>query len=275
VSLTSYDLTSVTKVVRLKSLTLNLENADNHASLLWLWPSHQPTWRLQVLTMPLALVAFFSIYWRAAAHLLLYRPTRDCSLALSTMRLRATISGCALFLSISFLLPAASHAFPLCTNASQLPSLLHLGQLNLFSQFPRLSAPVFFSAGAPVALNTTLKFCASYTAGTSSCCDAAADDALRKQFDAMNVSHAACAAVLKSVLCAVRLPTLSSLFPTTTVHTGYGTASHVLDDLPASFIFRYGISFQFLRLLFTLHQPSCCLLRTQKLQPFLLLLNYC
>jgi hypothetical protein len=87
-----------------------------------------------------------------------------------------------------------------------------------------------------VPLNTTLKFCASYTSGTSSRCDAAADDALRKQFDAMNVSHAACAAVLKSVLCAVRLPTL---FPATTVHSRYGTASHVLDDLPASFIFRY------------------------------------
>ena len=58
-------------------------------------------------------------------------------------------------------------------------------------------------AGAPVPLNTTLGFCA-YSG--SRCCDAAADAALKKQFEAMNVSDAACAAVLKSVLCAVRIP---------------------------------------------------------------------
>jgi hypothetical protein len=60
-------------------------------------------------------------------------------------------------------------------------------------------------AGAPVALNGTLGFC-PYSG--SSCCDAAADAALKKQFQAMNVSDAACAAVLKSVLCAVRTLTI-------------------------------------------------------------------
>jgi hypothetical protein len=59
-------------------------------------------------------------------------------------------------------------------------------------------------AGAPVLLNTTLKFCPSSSGNrSSSCCDAAADAALSTQFNAMNVSDAACAAVLKSILCAV------------------------------------------------------------------------
>jgi hypothetical protein len=58
-------------------------------------------------------------------------------------------------------------------------------------------------AGAPQPLNGTLAFCGY--AGTS-CCDAAADAALRKQFDAASVSDAPCAAVLKSILCAVRTP---------------------------------------------------------------------
>jgi hypothetical protein len=61
--------------------------------------------------------------------------------------------------------------------------------------------PLCTDSTAPVPLNGTLGFC-PYS-GTS-CCDAAADAALRKQVQAMNVSDAACAAVLKSVLCAVR-----------------------------------------------------------------------
>jgi hypothetical protein len=54
-----------------------------------------------------------------------------------------------------------------------------------------------------VPLNRTLSFCSAYGGGGGSCCDAAADAALRKRFDAMNVSDAACAGVVKSVLCAV------------------------------------------------------------------------
>ena len=56
-------------------------------------------------------------------------------------------------------------------------------------------------------LNRTLGFCSAYGGGGGggggSCCDAAADAALRRRFVAMNVSDAACAGVVKSVLCAV------------------------------------------------------------------------
>ncbi|KAK3140354.1 hypothetical protein QOZ80_5AG0399760 [Eleusine coracana subsp. coracana] len=100
------------------------------------------------------------------------------------MRLQAVISGCALLLSLSFLLHA-SRAFPLCTDARP-----------------------------PAVLNTTLKFCASYTGGTTSCCDADVDATLSKQFDAMNVSNSACAAVLKAVLCAKCSPYSADLFNT-------------------------------------------------------------
>ncbi|KAL6623688.1 hypothetical protein ACP70R_033567 [Stipagrostis hirtigluma subsp. patula] len=99
------------------------------------------------------------------------------------MRLQAAICGCALLLSFSFLFPA-SLALPLCTDAR-----------------------------APVVLNTTLGFCAAYN-GTATCCDAAADAALRKQHDAMNVSDAACAAFLKSILCAKCSPYSAELFNT-------------------------------------------------------------
>lgn len=61
---------------------------------------------------------------------------------------------------------------------------------------------LLFPAGPPVALNKTLAFCA-YARGSSSCCDAAADATLQKQFDAFNVSDASCAALLKPILCAV------------------------------------------------------------------------
>jgi hypothetical protein len=65
---------------------------------------------------------------------------------------------------------------------------------------------LFLSPGAPVLLNTTLKFCASPNgSGNSSCCDATADAALSKQFDAMAIDDAACAAVVKSILCVVSI----------------------------------------------------------------------
>nr|CAB3466639.1 unnamed protein product [Digitaria exilis] len=88
-----------------------------------------------------------------------------------------------LLLSVGSLLLPASLAFPLCTDAR-----------------------------APVLLNTTLKFCAGNGNGSSSCCDAAADAALGAQFDAMNVSDTACAAVLKSILCAKCSPYSADLF---------------------------------------------------------------
>nr|CAB3493635.1 unnamed protein product [Digitaria exilis] len=70
--------------------------------------------------------------------------------------------------------PPAARALPLCTNGR-----------------------------APVPLNKMLNFCSTYGSGASSCCDAAADAALRKRFDAMNISDAGCAGVVKSVLCAL------------------------------------------------------------------------
>ena len=114
---------------------------------------------------------------------------------------------CALLLSL--LLPA-SLAFPLCTDASQFthfptPLLCCFFVFFFFFACSVLSSTMdCIHAGAPVLLNTTLKFCSSSgSTSSSSCCDAAADAALSTQFDAMNVSDAACAAVLKSILCAV------------------------------------------------------------------------
>ncbi|KAI4966018.1 hypothetical protein ZWY2020_046852 [Hordeum vulgare] len=70
--------------------------------------------------------------------------------------------------------------------------------------------PLCTDSRAPAPLNgTTLGFCA-YSG--SSCCDAAADAALKKRFEAMSVSDAACAAVVKSVLCAKCSPFSAELF---------------------------------------------------------------
>ncbi|GJM96255.1 hypothetical protein PR202_ga13074 [Eleusine coracana subsp. coracana] len=63
--------------------------------------------------------------------------------------------------------------------------------------------PLCTDGRAPVALNMTLGFCSVYSRGSDSCCDAAADAGLRKRFEAMGVKDAACAAVVKSVLCAI------------------------------------------------------------------------
>lgn len=59
---------------------------------------------------------------------------------------------------------------------------------------------------------TTLGFCGGGGSGSSSCCGAADDAALRKRFEAMNVSDAACAGVVKSVLCAKCNPYSAELF---------------------------------------------------------------
>lgn len=76
--------------------------------------------------------------------------------------------------------------------------------------------PLCTDGRAPVPLNRTLGFCSAYGEGgggsSSSCCDAAADAALRKRFNAMNISDAACAGVIKSVLCAECSPFSAELF---------------------------------------------------------------
>lgn len=75
--------------------------------------------------------------------------------------------------------------------------------------------PLCTDGRAPVPLNRTLGFCSAYggdSSSRSSCCDAAADSALRKRFVAMNISDAACAGVVKSVLCAECNPFSAELF---------------------------------------------------------------
>lgn len=62
---------------------------------------------------------------------------------------------------------------------------------------------------APLPQKDPLKFC-PYN-GTS-CCNSADDSRIQKQFQVMNISDSACAALVKSVLCAVRIqfnPSLS------------------------------------------------------------------
>uniref|UniRef100_A0A0E0GS58 Glucose/Sorbosone dehydrogenase domain-containing protein n=1 Tax=Oryza nivara TaxID=4536 RepID=A0A0E0GS58_ORYNI len=78
---------------------------------------------------------------------------------------------------------------------------------------PALALPLCTDSRAPVPLNgTTLGFCGGGGSGSSSCCGAADDAALRKRFEAMNVSDAACAGVVKSVLCAKCNPYSAELF---------------------------------------------------------------
>uniref|UniRef100_N1QTG9 HIPL1 protein n=1 Tax=Aegilops tauschii TaxID=37682 RepID=N1QTG9_AEGTA len=62
----------------------------------------------------------------------------------------------------------------------------------------------------PAATNGMLAFCGNAPGAT--CCDAADDNALRGQLQAANVSDSACAAVLKSLLCAKCNPYSAELF---------------------------------------------------------------
>ncbi|RRT52858.1 hypothetical protein B296_00043879 [Ensete ventricosum] len=65
---------------------------------------------------------------------------------------------------------------------------------------------------APTTLKAPLSFCAY---NGSSCCNSTDDDAaLRTQFQSMNISDAACAAVMKSILCAQCDPFSAELFGT-------------------------------------------------------------
>ncbi|TVU45610.1 hypothetical protein EJB05_05101, partial [Eragrostis curvula] len=94
--------------------------------------------------------------------------------------------------------------------------LLCCCSLAAWSPWPLVPAaralPLCTDGRAPVAPKRTLGFCSSD--GGSTCCDAAADAALQKQFEAMKVSDAACAAVIKSVLCAKCNPFSAQLFNT-------------------------------------------------------------
>ncbi|KAL6623583.1 hypothetical protein ACP70R_033462 [Stipagrostis hirtigluma subsp. patula] len=73
-----------------------------------------------------------------------------------------------------------------------------------------LPPPPCAASRAPVMLgDKTLSFCDMVTG--LSCCDAAADAALREEFDGMNISGTACAAAAKFFLCAACVPSLSAV----------------------------------------------------------------
>ncbi|KAI4992292.1 hypothetical protein ZWY2020_051709 [Hordeum vulgare] len=99
----------------------------------------------------------------------------------TTARRRPPPACCCCLVLLVLLLPAC-RAFPLCTDSR-----------------------------APLPPNGTLAFCGDY-AGAAACCDADDDKALRDQHQAANVSDAACAAVLKAILCAKCNPYSGELF---------------------------------------------------------------
>ncbi|KAK6920797.1 Glucose/Sorbosone dehydrogenase [Dillenia turbinata] len=74
---------------------------------------------------------------------------------------------------------------------------------------PSLSLPLCTDSRAPATLKTPLEFC-SYSG--KACCNSTEDSQLQKQFEAMNVSDAACASLLKSILCAKCDPFSAELF---------------------------------------------------------------
>ncbi|KAG6496903.1 hypothetical protein ZIOFF_044779 [Zingiber officinale] len=74
-----------------------------------------------------------------------------------------------------------------------------------------LSLQLCTNSMAPLTLNTTLTFCGN---SGSSCCNATDDGLLRRQFQSMNISDAACAAVMKSIVCARCDPFSAELFDT-------------------------------------------------------------
>ncbi|KAG8097845.1 hypothetical protein GUJ93_ZPchr0013g34751 [Zizania palustris] len=86
--------------------------------------------------------------------------------------------------------------------SSLLLAVCWCSRLLLLFPVPASAMPLCTDSRAPVPMNGTMGFCGGGGGGGSTCCGASADAALRKQFEAMNVSDAACAGVVKSVLCA-------------------------------------------------------------------------
>lgn len=93
-------------------------------------------------------------------------------------------------------------------------SFLFLNLLLLLLPDPSFSHPLCTDSRAPFTLNTTLSFC-PYNG--SSCCNSTHDLQLQKQFQAMNISDAACASLLKSILCAGCDPYSAELFTVSSV----------------------------------------------------------
>lgn len=80
----------------------------------------------------------------------------------------------------------------------------------IFSFIPSLfGLQLCTDSRAPVSLKAPLDFC-GYNG--SSCCDAADDSAMQKQFKAMNISDSSCASLVQSILCAKCNPYSSDLF---------------------------------------------------------------
>ncbi|XP_073131010.1 HIPL1 protein-like [Henckelia pumila] len=81
--------------------------------------------------------------------------------------------------------------------------------LLLLLPFPSYSLPLCTSLRAPTSVKGRLAFC-PYNGKV--CCNTAEDLQLRKRFDAMNISDSACAAVVKSIVCANCDPFSAELF---------------------------------------------------------------
>uniref|UniRef100_A0A6N2LXB1 Glucose/Sorbosone dehydrogenase domain-containing protein n=1 Tax=Salix viminalis TaxID=40686 RepID=A0A6N2LXB1_SALVM len=93
-------------------------------------------------------------------------------------------------------------------------SFLFLNFLLLLLPGPSSSHPLCIDSRAPFTLNTSLSFC-PYNG--SSCCNTTHDLQLQKQFQAMNISDAACASLLRSILCARCDPYSAELFTVSSV----------------------------------------------------------
>ncbi|KAL0421231.1 UNVERIFIED_CONTAM: hypothetical protein Slati_3146000 [Sesamum latifolium] len=77
--------------------------------------------------------------------------------------------------------------------------ILHLFVLLFLVPFPSSSFPLCTDLRQPTSLKGRLAFC-PYNGKV--CCSSSQDLLLQKQFEAMNISDSACAAAVKSTLCA-------------------------------------------------------------------------
>ncbi|KAG6485180.1 hypothetical protein ZIOFF_053710 [Zingiber officinale] len=112
-----------------------------------------------------------------------------------------------MLLCLLFFLPEI-HALKLCTDSSSffnllVPFILVKLRALFFAQRQTELIRVCSVPVAPVTRTTPLAFC-GYTG--SSCCNATDDGDLRRQFESMNISDLACAAFMRSIVCAVITP---------------------------------------------------------------------
>ncbi|KAL0364120.1 UNVERIFIED_CONTAM: HIPL1 protein [Sesamum angustifolium] len=87
--------------------------------------------------------------------------------------------------------------------------ILHLFVLLFLVPFPSSSFPLCTDLRQPTSLKGRLAFC-PYNGKV--CCSSSQDLLLQKQFAAMNISDSACAAAVKSILCATCDPFAAKLF---------------------------------------------------------------